>query len=409
MGRGLAFAMVTLWCVPNATMGADWFFQPAVTVGAGYEGNANLTEQDPIDSMRYDLDVSALAGRRTERSQIAFGVRGYTLRYPGNDTLDSDDLSARLAAAYRLSELDFVSFDASYDRTTSRTSELTTTGNIQGNAPLNTYTLRPSWRRRLTERSDIGLSYAYTSARYEGNSTGLVNYDQQEVDASYGYLLTERASFVGTLTATFYNPQAPTSLQPLLGQIPSVSQSYSGYAATLGLTYAISETLTGEVFIGPQQIRRDTSIGQASAQGTSNGATYGIRLAKQFERSTLRLGLESGAVPTGSGEPLAQDKLSLDFSYELTPRLRVTVPASLYRNETINFGGPGGKDRRIFLQTEPRLSWRISEDLYLKASYRYQYQRYEQSGATADSNAVFLSLSYVWPTETAPVAGSAAP
>jgi len=388
---------------------AAWFFQPSATMGLGYEENPNLTQSDRINSMRYHIAASALGGGRTERSQILFGLKADALRYPGNGSLNSDDLSARVDAAYRLTELDFVDLQGTYDRTTSQTSELTTTGNIQGNVPLNTYTLRPSWTHQLTERASVSLGYAYTSARYQQNSTNLINYNQQEIRASLGYRLTERATFDGSLTTVFYNPRKSGSVEPGAASSSTNAQSYTGYAATLGLSYAISETLAARVFVGPEQIKSESNDGQTGGQGTSMSATYGISLSRQFERSELDLALESGAVPTGGGQPLSQNKLTVSYSYALTPMLRITIPASFYRNETLDLGDTSTTGQRIFLETEPRLSWRLSPDLYLRASYRYQYQRYQQSGETADSHAVFLSLSYVWPTESAAIPRPSAP
>ncbi len=233
------------------------------------------------------------------------------------------------------------------------------------------------------------MEYAHTRVRFESNLSGLINYDQDDIDVFYGYQLTERLALSGSLGATSYDPDDV--------------ESYKGYDASLGLNYSISETLTGDLNVGLQRIDSETDLGVETTSRSASGIVYGFDLSKQFERSNLSLAFSRGAVPTGSAEPLLQERLSLGYGYQFSPRLSVTVPAAIFRNESISFGGGGGQDkeRRIFFTMGPGLNWRVTEDLVLSASYRYRYQRFEQAGTSADSNAVFLSLSYAWPTEFA--------
>jgi hypothetical protein len=169
----------------------------------------------------------------------------------------------------------------------------------------------------------------------------------------------------------------------------------------LGLNYKITETLAGDIFVGPQRIDSKTDLGTETTTKTASGTSYGVELSKQFERSNLYLSVNRGAVPTGSGEPLLQERLGLGYRHQFSPRLSISVPFAIFRNETIRFGDGGGQgaDRRVFFSALPELNWRVTEDLALGVSYRYRYERFENSGTSADSNAVFVSLFYAWPTE----------
>lgn len=371
---------IALWFVATGAIGATWIFRPSASIGVGYETNAELVAEDPIDTSRYEVKAHAQGGRLTERSEIAFSLKAFSKRYSEYERLNSDNLSAAIASTYQLNELDVITLGGSYERDTSRTSELTTTGNIQGNVLRNTYTLQSSWTRPLTDLSAVGIAYAYTNVRYEDNQTGLINYDQHILDTSYNRQLTERASFKGTLAATFYNPEDPVS--------------YNGYQATLGFSYAIAETLTGDIFYGPQQIDSETDIGPNAVRRTTRGSTYGIHLAKEFERGGLDLELNRGAVPSGAGEPLLQESLEVGLKFQVSPTLKLVLPAAVYRNETLNLGDSEQRERRIYFSSNPALIWRVSDDFVLGASYRYQYQRFEDSGESAASNAIFLSLQF---------------
>lgn len=380
-------ALLALWSIATVAIGANWFFQPAGSVGAGYEDNADLTDEDPIDTTSYELEASARGGRLTERSQVVGNLSASFQRYPGNKRLDSDNLSATLSSAFLPTELDRLSLDLSFDHDTSRRSELTTTGNIIENVPRSTISIGPAWQRRLTERSTVGLGYIYSKERFDSNVSGLVGSEQDDIDAFYTYQLTERLALRGTLGAVSYDPDD--------------DESYKGYGTSLGLDYAISETLGGNLEVGWQRIDSETDTGVETIDGTASGLAYDFNLSKDFSRSSLSLSVSRSAVPTGSGEPLVQERLGLGYAYKFSPRLSVTVPAVIFRNERISFGGGSAQEdeRRIFFTTQPRLKWRVTEDLVLSASYRYRYERFEEAGTSADSNAVFLSLSYVWPTE----------
>jgi len=243
-----------------------------------------------------------------------------------------------------------------------------------------------AWVRQLTERSTFSLGYGRSGARFDSNLSGLVDSTEDDINAAYSYQLTERLGLSGGLGATFYNPDD--------------DQSYKGYDASLGMSFALSETLAGNLNIGWQRADRNTDVAGGSSDGSASGFVYGFSLSKTFERSSVGLSLSRSLVPTGSGEPLAQESLSLGYSYQFSERLSVNFPIAAFRNEQISFGDSGADDeKRIFFTTEPSLNWRVTEDIVLGASYRYQYERFEEAGTTADSNAVFLTLSYVWPTE----------
>jgi hypothetical protein len=223
--------------------------------------------------------------------------------------------------------------------------------------------------------------------RYDDNTTGLTGYDQDDINVFFGHQLTERLGFGATVAASYYDPDDPAG--------------YQGYDASLGVSYAFSETLSGDLYVGRQWIESETDLGTETVGGTASGTIYGFGLSKQFERSSLNMSVRRGAVPSGASEPLLQESLTLGYSYQVSPRLSVSVPAAIFRNETIAFTGLEDEEQRIFFSTRPQLNWLVTEDLVLRASYRYQYQRFEEEGTSASSNAVFLTLSYIWPTESA--------
>lgn len=381
-----AVALLVLWSIATVATGSSWFFQPAISVGGSYEENVDLTEEDPISTTGYNLAVSVRGGRVTERTQTVGSLNASFDRFSGDEQLDSNNYSGTVAFAYLATELDRLSLNLDIVRDTSRSSELTTTGNITGNVPRFALGISAAWARQLTERSTFSLGYGRSGARFDSNLSGLVDSTEDDINATYSYQLTERLGLSGALGATFYNPED--------------DQSYKGFDASLGTSYAFSETLAGNLNIGWQRLIRSTDVAGGSSEGSASGFVYGFSLSKTFERSSVGLSLSRSVVPTGSGELLAQESLSLGYRYQFSPRFSANFPLAIFENKTISFGDAGSNDeKRIFFTTEPSLNWRVTEDIVLSASYRYQYERLEEAGTTADSNAVFLTLSYVWPTE----------
>lgn len=380
-----AAGLFALWCIASVVYGANWFFQPAVSVGMSYEENADLEQEDPINTPGYNLAVSARGGHLTERTQIIGNLNASFKRYSSDAQMDSDDYSASLGLAFLATELDKLNLNLNVDRDTSRTSELTTTGNISGNVPRYDFGVRAAWAHRLTERSAFSLGYEYSGVRFDSNLSNLIDSNQDDFNALYSYQLTERLDLSGSLGATFYDSEN--------------DQNYEGYDASLGAKYAFSETMVGNLDIGWQRVNRNTDVETDTSRGSANGFVYGFSLSKAFERSSVSVSLRRSVVPTGSGEPLAQERFRLRYSYQFSPRLTARFPIAAYRNEQISFGDTGSDERRIFVTTEPSLDWRVTEDVVLSATYRYQYEHFEQAGTSADGNAIFLTLSYIWPTE----------
>jgi hypothetical protein len=381
--------MTLIWLslfTAGSACAAHWYLQPAAEVSVGYVENPQLRDVDQINTTRYSVDVGLRGARLTERLRVGIDLGAFYRRFPGHGILDSDNLSAALTSDYRVTELGTLTLDASLIRDTTRTSELTTTGNITSNIPRNRIAVNPSWTQQLTERSEVGIGYGYERVTYEADGpSSLINYRLQTVDAFYNYRLNERATIDATITASSYDPDEPVR--------------YRSYAFTFGLSYALSETLSTNAFLGPRRVEAEADVGTTSTSANNSGNIYGIGLLKQFERSRLSVALSKGLVPTGSGEPLDQERLTVLYLYTASPRLTLELPVQLYRNEQVRFVTTGDEETRLFFSTEPRLRWRITEDMSLTASYRYQYQQLEQAGTEADSNALFLSISYVWPTE----------
>jgi outer membrane receptor protein involved in Fe transport len=122
-----------------------------------------------------------------------------------------------------------------------------------------------------------------------------------------------------------------------------------------------------------------------------------LKLEKRFEVGKLLLDVSQALLPSSTGELLNTTAGTVVFEYPVTPRWSFDLNANAYINRYPG-GGRNINDRNYF-SISPQLTRKLSEWWQLDLAYRFRYQKYQESGNNAVSNAVFLTLRYTWPTE----------
>jgi hypothetical protein len=89
------------------------------------------------------------------------------------------------------------------------------------------------------------------------------------------------------------------------------------------------------------------------------------------------------------------DQLSAQWYRNLSPRMAAYLWVSAFHNKSLDQASAA--EARTYYSLEPGLSWSLSRWWSLDGSYRYRWQKYTDSSQTAQSNAVFVAVSYAWP------------
>jgi hypothetical protein len=105
-------------------------------------------------------------------------------------------------------------------------------------------------------------------------------------------------------------------------------------------------------------------------------------------------------LPSGEGLLLDSKQVTANFDSRLAPRWDLRFAALALHNSAPS-AFTGRQDRK-FVSIEPALEYELTRWWGLSVSYRYRWQSYEDEQNDAVSNAVFLNLTYVWPTEPVP-------
>jgi hypothetical protein len=101
---------------------------------------------------------------------------------------------------------------------------------------------------------------------------------------------------------------------------------------------------------------------------------------------------------TTSGIIRETTEFGLLFRHQLLEKVAISFDGRYSIRESV---GDVVNLRRDFARLEPGVSWRLTEDLTLGCAYTFRWQKFDDSGESATSNAVRIELSYDLPTLSA--------
>ncbi len=384
----LGIVAAASWLLFPAQASAErYFLEPTFSLRSGYDDNINLTARDGDSSFSAVLNANTRFGFRTERSDVGFGVRLLFSRYTKSG-LDKRDQYFDMDAKHRLG-LNLFRLQGNYDRASTRITEVDTTGRLQKNKRVIITGLHPSWSRNLNERTTLQLGYAYNHTDYRVNDgSGLYDYTYNVADASITYQLSEKDSiFTSVDTSNYDSSDAGTK--------------FRSYRFRVGASHVFSETLSGSLAIGGVYTTTDIDIpGGPNGDRDDTGFLADASLSKRFERSQADLTFGISEVPTGNGLLMRRQSLVLSLRHDLNERTVLSFTGNFYHTEKTG-GIDYDREDRNYFSLQPRISWQATRWWTVSGGYRYRYQKYKnRNNGYADSNAVFVTVRYIWPRET---------
>lgn len=371
----------------EAGMAAEWIFEPSIAVGATYDDNIDLATE-PRDSVSgYEIVPRMRVRANTEASKTTLDAYVAYTDYRESDIVeDKSEFVGYLTDERKTSERGTLNFRGDYRRDTlfERVDFGTGTGDLEDvDIGLSTSTevrrhrrtLDPRWTWLLSERSAIRLGYRFTGTSYANAAgTGLVDYRQHSVGATYSRSVTDRNDVELTVNAARFDPDIDEESRTLqvLG----------------GLRRAFSDTLRGNFAAGVSSTR----VEAGGEDDTSSGVIFRAGLEQRAERSTLDGVVSRDIVPSGLGRALETDQLRIRWTLKTAPTVDFVLRSHLLRNRVLEGEDPG-IDRRYY-EIEPELRWHWLPDLFVSGSYRYRRQKFDAASDAAKSNAYYLGLAY---------------
>jgi hypothetical protein len=366
---------------------AEWSLLPSIGVKGVYNDNLLLTPLPHDETYGYWVSPAAEFSGKTERLDVRGRVAADFVTYYGGEETQFTNIFLPLTINYK-GETDLLGFTGGLTRDNTLMSELLATGLVLRFTQRNQWNATPSWTRSLTEKLSFQTSFQFSDTTYEdGLDLGLVNYQLFGGSGGLLYQLTEQdqVQLSGSYT-DFHTTNAPS---PFRVNFPG---------ASLNLTHAFSESLTGGLYGGPRFLSSSTQLSGNTARTHDTTWVFGGNLAKTFENTTVQVTLSRDIIPSGFGLLIQTDRVATTASHDLSETVTASFDASAYRVSGLTTRALGGtiSDQRLFYLT-PKVAWKFLEWWKIELSYTYRWRDSTDSQNLAMSNATMFTLTYYPP------------
>lgn len=403
-------------------------------VSTSHNDNIRFTQNDKIAVQKYDVAPTFTLGSTTEVSQIKLNSTFDFNRYDKSE-FNSNDQNINLGIDRRF-ENSSIGLDAAYINNSTITSEQLTTGRIGNKAErAERYQLSPRWLFNFNEANLLQLQASYTSQDYR--SDAYTGYENTGAQLSWIHQLSERMSWVTTGTYSDYQsdditleiPSSDLQLQ-IFGLLPTGyfgEQSYSvqtkNTGLNIGVNYDWSEQTSLEANLGRSKNHTKYSVedlthtcsnpdylAYAQLFGTSFGAictpledsnkfssTADITWQWKNEQHQISLTGTKETQPTSNGYTIDAIQIGSNWTYKLTELDQLSASMTLVRNRatddktTLQNASFADRDYGTVTVAYRR---QLDEQWFIRTSYQYSKQKYDQRDVEATSNVWALSINY---------------
>ena len=378
--------LLAAFSVTTPALGAAWIVQPFIDVGAISDNNVELTTGPQQSASGYVVAGRLDVRRETETSKTRFDGFASHTSYNESNLEDRAEQGFTLKTQNQTSERSTLGLDGEFrhDALFQSTVARQGTGDLRDtDIGLTTNTkvrrnylaAQPYWNWLLTERSAVRVAYRLGDVSFSNESgTGLVDYKEHLVSTTYTRQL---------------NPQLDLNLTGNYGRYePDAGTDSKTVQLLVGLTRAFSETLRGSFAVGASRTTENTP----GTDQSTGGGVASASLQQRSELSTLEGIISSDVAPTGGGRSVRSDQVRVNWKRRLTERVDFILDSVVFRNQVLEGSDPD-LDRRYF-EISPQISWHWLENWAVSGSYRYRKQKFDAQPDSADSNAVFLAVTY---------------
>lgn len=368
-------------------MAAEWIFQPSIDLASFYDDNVELVTGPHTSSSGYILAPRFNLKRNTETSKLDFDAYSAFTSYQRGNIEDRSETVASLRARNQMSERATLGVDGELRRDTlfEQLNQGRGVGDLRdvdlglsnSTQVRRTYVAaNPYFDWLLTERSSMRVGYRLTDVGFRNaGGTGLVEYKEHLVSGTYTRQLTEQNSASLTANAIRYRPVTGTSESDTAQVLVGISRRFS-------------ETLRGAFAVGGSE----TTQKNLGVEDKSTGVVLRAELEQKSEISQLDTVISRDIAPSGIGQSVQSDQLRIRWLRKTSPVVDFVLEGQVLRNQVIEGSDPS-VDRR-YVEVGPSLRWHWLENWVLSTGYRYRVQKYDAASDSADSNAVFLGVTY---------------
>jgi hypothetical protein len=364
----------------------QWSIESSVSSSLNSNDNINLAPQSTGTVNSLNLSGSLSASRKVEDMSTVLGLSTTRVAQWGDSNSsngggDRFDGNASLSQSVTIERNTF-SVNVGYSQDFNNNVQTADVAVAPGQR--RSSTLGASWSHSLTERLSTSLTVSSQRSWYSQAAPGTVNFTNGSWGGGLNYLLTEIDTLSLNLSTSEYRPDT--------GGDPSTTEQW-----TIGISRQWSEQWSSQLSAGKYRTSR-------SLQPTSSGLQYSTSHSFAFDESTsLSFSSSRGEQPSGSGEVLLNESVSLAANYGFTETLSGALSYNLSNSSGQSGVGAGGVFQGDSKQRSysASLSKQLTPDVSLGLSYLLTQADNVGASNSAQSNSVSISLTYNFPTVTA--------
>ncbi|MEO0421331.1 MAG: hypothetical protein AAF184_03280 [Pseudomonadota bacterium] len=407
---------VGLLCATAAPVSADSTLTGSLTQRGIYDSSPRLASTDTDSVSGYILEPRANLDFVGERWDVSNGLR-LTFPFYDNDDFNLTEQRYDLTATRALPRGDF-SITGTLERGSTLTNGLVDEldGIINDNNELiatrrNSAIVRPQWAHQLTERNQVIIGGSASIVDFEDrtfpvdvgdgrifdvDAAGqLSDYRFDGADITFQRALSQRTNVFATAAVSRFRADERVLLTGL--SITEEETSNFSRQLQLGVTHAFSPTVSGTFRAGGRIVDSETDITDLlfetptqTLEDDSSGGVFDAELNWTPERMQVSLLASRTIAPSGIGQLLEQDRVSLLIVRELRPGLTARLRAGYIERSRVAGGVPF--DREV-VRVDPTLRWRFREHWAVAAGARYASVR-DANGDERDGVRLFVNLIY---------------
>lgn len=381
------FALVAFALLSADSIADNWQYDPQMELEVGYDDNIRLIPGDSDEGYEARAALSLGLERITKVLAIEGRIGIDLIDYFDTkaDGVEAEDVQfASLDLAYNVSPLSTIGGDLLYRRDETGTNQAVDDETIDPDLALDKRQARrerlsvsPFWAYEINEKLSSELEYSYVEVDYEELDGGtLVDFSTQQVTASIRTELSNRNALTFSLGSSRYEREDSAS-----------GEDIDNDSATIDFTH----TPTPSVEMGITLGYRNTSYEEEGRDQDDEGTLVRIYGSKETKAGVFRGTLERRLWPSGVGNLIETDRLSVDFKRALTPLMEFSFRARYFENDDVL--NQSDSINRELLTVEPELVRKLNRDWSVGVSYSYTIEQRDDVD-DAESNAVFINIRY---------------
>jgi hypothetical protein len=316
----LKYKVITRLCVLSLTLligHAEALIvlqQVSVPLSVVHDNNLTLTDIDKQSVWLYTAaptyTISAV-----ENQNRWFSTIGVRFQRSSNKEISADREDPSLLVGWnRQYENGTFNLVANYNESSTRITELRTTGLVNQDLTATTKSIAADWSRLLTERLNFTLGADLTKTSFD--TAGFIGSTTKSIDSSLAYQVNEKLNTFINLAFTNFNSDAQA------GFVGSNSIYSRNYLA--GITYSYSSEL---------ELSAAAGVNNISSAG--RGKVGRISFNYRPERYQLSGDFERANAPSNIGDFQESDRYTLGYSYALSNISTLGTNFSYIKNNSL--------------------------------------------------------------------------